>query len=265
MSAAHKLFGSQVRFYRKKKGLTQQELADAVAQSLSLIHAIECGRRPALTPLLVDLDRELATDGALQAAAACLVGEKAVAEFFADTAEWERNCVSVDSYQNALVPGMLQTEDYARAVLGAGCPPLEDDDIDIQVHARLDRQKLLTRRPTALCSYVVEESVLHRPIGGRDVLKGQLTRLLELGALRNVSIQIMLTACQEHVGLDGPMLLLEMPDGVHHAYIESQAGGEVVAGLEQIRVLRQRYGIIRAQALTIADSRALIEKRGGEL
>lgn len=265
VSAAHKLFGGQVRFYRKKKGLSLQELADAVGQSSSLIHAIECGRRPALSPLLEDLDRELDTGGALSVAAESLLGEKVVAEFFADTAEWEKDCVSVDSYQNALLPGMLQTEEYARAVLGVGCPPLEDDEIEAQAHGRLDRQKLLTRRPTALCSYVIEQAVLDRPIGGRDVLRAQLRRLLELGAMRNVSIQIMPTSCQEHVGLDGPMLLLEMPDGKHHAYIESQAGGEAIADPDQIRILRQRYGIIRAQALTIADSRVLIEKLAGEV
>jgi len=245
-------------------GLTEQELAEQVRQSPSLIHAIECGHRPALSPLLEELDRVLGAGGALEAAAEHLVGEK-VAEFFADVANWEKTAVSVDSYENAVVPGLLQTEDYARAVLGASCPPMEDDAIDVQLQGRIERQKMLTRKPVALCSYVIEEWILQRPIGGKEVLRAQLERLLEYSAMRNVSIQIMPTQCMEHVGLDGPMLLLEMPDGRHHAYLETQAGGTPVNDPEQVRIFRQRYGIIRAQALTIADSGALIRKMAGEL
>ncbi|MGC0421550.1 helix-turn-helix domain-containing protein [Embleya sp. AB8] len=263
-SAAQRLFGGQVRFHRKKKGLTQERLAELVNQSPSLIHAIECGRRPALSPLLENLDRELDAGGALVDAAEYLVGEK-VAESFVDTADLEKKCVAVDSLELSLVPGMLQTEDYMRALLRAGHPPLDDDDVEARVQGRVERQKLLTRKPTAICSYVIEEWVLHRPIGSRAILKAQLERLLECSAMRNVSIQLMPTQCMEHVGLDGPMLLLEMPDGQVTAHLEFQAGGMQVTDPEQVRVFRQRYGIIRAQALTIADSTALIRKVAGEL
>lgn len=263
-SAIQRLFGSQVRFLRKRKGLTQEQLAKLVNQSASLIHAIECGRRPALSPLLEQLDRELDASGSLMDAAGYLVGEK-VAESFVETAELEKQCVAADSFQLSLIPGLLQTEDYMRALLRAARPPLEDDDIEARVQGRIERQKLLTRKPTAICSYVIEEQVLKRPIGSKAILKAQLTRLLECSVMRNVSIQLMPTQCMEHVGLDGPMLLLEMPNGQVIAHLESQAGGAQVTDPELVRVLRQRYGIIRAQALTMADSTALIRKMAGEL
>lgn len=264
VSAAFKIFGGQVRFHRKRLALTQGELGDRVGQSAALIHAIECGRRPALSPLLEQLDEELQAGGALVVAAEGLVGVP-VAEFFADVADWEAECVSVDSFENSVLPGLLQTPDYARAVLKAGCPPLSDDEIEQQVSGRIDRQDLLTRQPTVLCGYVIEEWVLRRPIGGEAVLKAQLERLMEYMAMRNVSIQIMKTRTVEHVGLDGPMLLLDMPTGVQYAYIPHQAGGTAITDPEQVRSLRQRYGIIRAQASSTTASLALVKQIAGEL
>jgi transcriptional regulator with XRE-family HTH domain len=258
-------FGRQVAFYRKRAGMTQAEVADLVdGYGLPMLKAVEQGIRAARPELIIQLDRITGADGAL------LAGAEHIAEVnypagFGEQANLERDCVWLHSYVPNAIPGLLQTEGYARSVINASAPALDDDEVDRLVRARIERQELLTRRPPATLSFVVEEHSLRRPIGGRDVLRGQLDRLTEVAALRNVSVQVMPTDVDEHTGLDGPIVLLETAKRRTLAYIEGQLGGEHVADPEEVSVLAMRYGIIRSQALTSGQSADLIKQIAGEL
>jgi hypothetical protein len=135
------------------------------------------------------------------------------------------------------------------------------------VVARLARHKLFDRRPSPVLSFVLEEAVLQRPIGGAKVLRGQLEHLLLVSGNPNVEIQVMPTRATDHAGVDGPFTLMVPEGGEQVAYLESQGNGQVITDREAVRGIAARYGIIRAQALSPAASGRLIEQllRGGDL
>ncbi|MFE1782142.1 Scr1 family TA system antitoxin-like transcriptional regulator [Streptomyces sp. NPDC059506] len=258
------IFGMQSRALRERLGMTQAELAGHIGYSESLVRMVERGERKPRPDYVERVDKALRAQGVLIAATPFLRQDRHPS-WFVEYVEAEAEAVSLCKYDTHVVPGLLQTEEYARAVLSAHCPTLDDEEIERRVAARLDRQVLLARKPAPTLGFVIEEWVLRRPIGGRAVLKAQLLHLLECVAMRNLAIQVMPTACETHAGFDGPLTLLETPESRRLAYVEGQAGSEFVTEGAKVGVLEQRYGIIRAQALTTEDSARLIECLAGEL
>ncbi|MCQ4085041.1 helix-turn-helix domain-containing protein [Streptomyces sp. RB6PN25] len=257
-------FGALVKLFRDLTGMTQAELSEAVGYSLDTVSSVEQGRRPP-SPVFVDkVDEVLHANGVLRAGKPHLEREKYRA-FFAQFADEERGAVSLQSYEAMVVPGLLQTERYAQAVIGYRCPPFDEEEIERHVAARLERQALLTRKPLPILGFVIDESVLYRKVGGREVLKEQLLHLADCSRLRNLSLQVMHFDSDEQPGLDGSMVLLETAGRQKVAYVEVQGVSQWVSKPIELSVLEARYGIIRAQALTTRDSLALIEKVAGEL
>ncbi|WP_432431044.1 DUF5753 domain-containing protein [Streptomyces hygroscopicus] len=120
----------------------------------------------------------------------------------------ELEAVELHYYGALSLPGLLQTEGHAHAVFTARRPLLDEETIEQRMTARLARQEILTRWPPPLVTFTIEESVLQRPIGGRDVHREQLKRLLEVAPLRNVELQVMPTDRSDHPSLGGPFTLL---------------------------------------------------------
>jgi transcriptional regulator with XRE-family HTH domain len=262
-SATLKYFGSQMKLFRGRAGLTRAELGARVGYSEATVASVEQGRRIPQQEFIDQADEALGAGGILRAGAPFLVQARYPA-WFQDFALLEADAVSLYSYENQVMPGILQTEQYARAVFATNCPPLEDDELERRVEARLDRQRLLTRKPVAVLGFVIEEVVVRRPLGGRAVLNGQLSRLLELAGRRNVSVQVMPSLREAHGGLSGPMVLLDTPERRNLAYVEGQSGSFLVSERDEVGTLAQRYGIIRAQALNPEESLRLIEQVAGE-
>ncbi len=163
------------------------------------------------------------------------------------------------------MPGLLQSEAYARAVFDNSVPPLSDEQMEAQVTARLERQQLIRERPNTSFSFVMEEYIVRRRLGGTEVTRGQLDHILDFTTLRNVSVQIMPTDSACHAGLDGPLALLELPDGRRLAYSEGQENGRLIADPKQAAVLHRQYVTLRSQALNPMDSVGLLERIRGEL
>jgi len=162
------------------------------------------------------------------------------------------------------VKGLLQTEGYARAVFTMRRPLLDEETIEQRVTARLARQEIFSARPAPLMSFVNEEAALRRPIGGAEVLRGQLEQILLIGQKRNVEIQVMPLAREDHAGLAGPFTLIETKSGQRIAYAEVQKSSRLYTERTPVRELEAQYGIIRAQALTPRESMAFVEKLLGE-
>ncbi len=133
------------------------------------------------------------------------------------------------------------------------------------MEARLERQKLLRERPTVPFHFIVEEAVFRRRLGGLEVLRGQLDHVLERTAPRNVTLQVMPTEAGFHACMDGPVQLLETPEGRRLAYSEGQENGRLISDGKEVRLLYQRYDTLRSQALNPKDSRVLLERLRGEL
>ncbi|MEU6005675.1 DUF5753 domain-containing protein [Streptomyces sp. NPDC047453] len=184
--------------------------------------------------------------------------------FFRDAARLEADAVVLHVYANQVVPGLLQTDEYARAVFTMRRPLLAEEIIEQRVAARLARQEIFCRTPMPIISFVIEESVLHRPLGGSTVMRGQLEQLLLQGDKRNVEIQVMPTVREEHAGLAGPFTLIEARDGRRIAYVEAYKDSRLYTERESVRELEEQYGPLRAAALSPRESLALVEKLLGE-
>ncbi len=189
---------------RKERGLSQAGLADLIAYSPTLVGQVETCDRIPQPDFIEAVERTLDAGGVLALAAEHLAMDR-YPLFFADFAKLEAEALAVESYSNTVLNGLLQTDEYARAVIDARIPPHEVEEVDRLVSARMDRQALFDRKPGAMLSFVIEERVLKRQVIGADGMRGQLRKLLEIGGLRHVSLQVMPTSKALHAGLDGSM------------------------------------------------------------
>ncbi|NGO69830.1 helix-turn-helix domain-containing protein [Streptomyces boncukensis] len=256
--------GAQVAMFRKYAGMTQQELADALCIGYEKLASIEQGRRPLQIALAIQIDQLLDTKRALETAVNKVPKREKYPVFVQDFIDYEREALTLLWYENQVPPGLLQSEEYARAVFTCLYPPLDEEELDEWVAGRLDRQKVLERKPPPMATFLMEESVLHRPVGGRHVLRGQLQHLRECADLPFLGLQIMPTNRESHAALDGPMVLLETPDHDHLAYIEGNRVSVLVDDPDEVSVFMQKYGMLRSQALTPEESKRLLETRLGE-
>ncbi|MGH4029607.1 helix-turn-helix domain-containing protein [Actinomycetota bacterium Odt1-20B] len=254
-----------MRFYRERAGMTQEALGAHVGYSKSQVAMVERGERAPKGKLVEIADQVLGAQGALLLLAEKEFEKGGLQLWTEDYLEHEKMALSIHSYQDHVMPGLLQTKDYARAVFNAVYPPLDDDEIDKRVVDRLARQQLFARKPIAVLNFIVEQSALTRPLGGNPVLKGQLRNMIEFGKLRNVTIQVMAHDRQTHASLMGPMILLETAKRRQMAYIEGHKGGYFVTEQPDLGNLQGKYGILRTQALNPEDSAQLIEKVACEL
>ncbi|WP_030910215.1 helix-turn-helix domain-containing protein [Streptomyces sp. NRRL F-5126] len=256
-------YGRLLQHLRKQRGLNQQAFGQAIGYSLEQVASVEQGRRPAKADFTTAADRVLEARGALEALQD-EVDRAKLPRFFRDFALIEAEVLSRFSYDPLLVPGLLQTEAYARAVFAGHCPPLNEEIIDQHTEARLSRQKLLSRVPLAELSFVISEEALRNPVGSGEVMRGQWRRLLDLREMRNVEVQIMPAAPGFHSGLNGPFVLLETNEHRQIGYIESQEIGCVVHDPADVSAFGLRYGKLRSQALNGRESARLIERLVGE-
>ena len=258
------VFGALLRALREFNDVTPGQAALIVGYSESMLEKIERGERNASPEFIDELEKLLGLTGVL-APTATRLREQRHPDWFGEYAERESEAVSLWSYTTTAVHGLLQTKGYARAVLSSYYPMLEDDEIEHHLQSRLDRQELLSRKPAVNLSQVIHESVLRHPTGGRSIMKGQLERLLEIGDMRNASVQVLSMRQELHAGFDGPLTLLETPERSWVAYVEVQGNGSVIDSPAEVGKLQARYGMIRSQALSTGDSRKLIEEMIREL
>ncbi|WP_374985048.1 Scr1 family TA system antitoxin-like transcriptional regulator [Streptomyces fradiae] len=257
-------FGRQLKIFRTLAGLSQAELGGRLGYSEALVASVEQGRRIPKEHLVEKADEVLEARGVL-AARKEEVARVRYPSFFRDAARVEAQAVELHAYDTHVVKGLLQTQDYARAVFTRRRPLLNEETIEQRVAARMARQEIFSRWPVPLMSFVMEEAVLRRPIGGRSVLRGQLEHLMLMGEKRSVELQVMPLDREDHAGLSGPFTLMETMDGRRVAYVEVQSVSRLHIDRKPVREIEAQYGIIRAQALTPRESMAFIEKLLGEL
>ncbi|MCQ4082158.1 helix-turn-helix domain-containing protein [Streptomyces sp. RB6PN25] len=259
-------FGAVVQALREHAGLSRAQFAERVRFSKHTVESVELGRRMPDEAFVERAEEALGNTGALRKAARYLTrGEAGLAVWFRRWARLERVAVSLCTYECRLVPGLLQSEGYARAVFDNSIPLLTDDQLEAQVTARLQRQKMLSERPHVPFSFIVEESVFRMRLGGAEVMRRLFDYVLELSAQRNVTLQVVPLEAEVHACLDGPVQLLETPEGKRLAYSEGQQNGRLIADVKEVSLLHQRYDTLRSQALNPKDSRGLLERLRGEL
>lgn len=265
-----KALGKIIKVLRERAGLQQKELAALVHVGEDLVSSIERGVRTPQPDFLENVDRALGAGGVLIAAVpdvreALKRARTRHPDWFRDYAKAEAASNAIHDYSYQGVMGLLQTEGHARAVFEKRRPLLDEATIEKRLADRLDRQQIFERWPSPTFSFVLDESLLLRPVGGRVVHEGQLRRFLQIGRLRTVELQVMPFSRGEHAAMDGSFSLLHPKGRQQIAYTENYGRPNLVTDPEQVRIYSERYGIIRAQALTPHESLALIEKLLGEL
>ncbi|MGI5454503.1 Scr1 family TA system antitoxin-like transcriptional regulator [Streptomyces sp. CA-249302] len=258
-------FGAVHQALREHAGLSREEFGDLVRFSKHTVASVELGRR---MPDAVYVDRAegvTGNTGALRKALPTVVRQPGLATWFRKWARLEATAITLYTYECRLIPGLLQTEAYARTLFTNQLPPLDDEQIEAQWVARAERQQLLRERPNTAFGFILEEHLFRRRTGGVDVTWELIDHVLEIAELRNVEIQIMPTVQETHAGLDGPVQLLETPDNQRFAYCEGQESGQFIADPKVVSMLQMRYARMRSQALTLRDSTSLLQRMRGDL
>ncbi|NEW76977.1 helix-turn-helix domain-containing protein [Streptomyces rhizosphaericus] len=262
--AVMRAVGRQIKLWREAAGLRQAELGAAIGYGEELVSAVERARRIPRPEFLDKADEVLGAGGKI-AAMKKDVAEARYPKKVRDLQKLEGEAGELCAYNNSVIHGLLQTEEYARAVFGGRRPRFTEDELERRVAARLARQGIIsTAAERPVFNFVQCEATLRRLIGGRMVLRRQLEHLLEIGQLRNVDLQILPLGREENSGLGGPFRLLKLKDGTTVGHTEVQLFSRVIADPKEIHILEMRYGIIRAQALAPRESLAFIDKMLGE-
>ncbi|MEV5677189.1 helix-turn-helix transcriptional regulator [Streptomyces sp. NPDC052164] len=243
------LFGAQVRRLRIAAGLTQAELGEMTHVVSTRITQIErsSGARPTLE-LARALDAALVADGLL-----IDLWPYVHREAFPD---WSRafmahsaRAVSIREYASHVVPGLLQTEAYARALLSVGRSLRDEEHLEERLGARMERQERLAAPGRPDLWVVLDESVLRRPVGGQAVMRTQLARLLELAEEPHITVQVLPFDQGEHDAMGGSLTVLVLPDGTEAAYTEGAHYGQLIEEPEEVGRFTVTYDRLRAVAL----------------
>jgi len=217
------LFAEELKVARSRAGLSQEQLGDKIGYSASLVAKIETCRGAPTLDFAQRGDDALETGGTL-ARMHKFVGKAPFPSWFRPFVDYEAGATSLRLFEHVLVPGLLQTEDYARAVL-ATRPNTTEEEIDRLVSARLARQEILARDDPPLLWVVLDEGVLHREVGDNsEVMRGQLLHLAQMSRRPNVTVEVVPYSAGAHSGLLGAFAVAEFEDAPAIAYLETGSG-----------------------------------------
>jgi transcriptional regulator with XRE-family HTH domain len=265
------LFVDEMRAMREARGWSQAELATQTNYSESLIAMVETYQRAPTQGLADALDRAFGTPGFAEHTAD---GPGSPGTFgrvwhklrtvslpqpFRPFAEREAEAVALRTFEHSLIPGLLQTADYARAVI-ATKPGVTEAEVEADVADRIGRQWILTRTdpPPPLLWVLIDEGVLHRPVASPEVMEDQLGHLIALSKLPNVTIQVVPYEAGGHSGLLGGFIICDMGGSRFIAFVDDVLGGRVVEDTESVPEVLLRFAMLRSEALPRGASRDLI-------
>nr|MDT0517372.1 helix-turn-helix transcriptional regulator [Streptomyces sp. DSM 41633] len=248
-------YGYELRRLREGAGLKQSQLGDIIYCTGSLIGQVENTKRVPTRDFSERVDAALGTDGHFSRLVG-LVLRSVLPTWFQPYAEMEARAAYISSFQAQLVDGLLQTEAYARAVLGAW----SEENLDAKVAARMERQRILDRENPPLSWAVLSEAVLHQEVGGREVMREQLVHLLAMQKRQWVQVQILPFESGAHAGQKGSFTLLRLEDEHDLVYTEDFVQGYMTANPQALKEGSLRYDHLQAAALPLEGSAALIAR-----
>lgn len=258
-----KVFGGMVRFHREKAGVSRNELAKRICKSLSLVQAIEQGDRAATDQVTADIDAALDLGGALvqlREEMADGLGYQAYPSWFQEWLSYEQEAKRLRWFAPLLVPGLLQTADYAKAVFRTRFG-ITDDEIEELVAARLKRQQILDREHPPKLWVIMDEAILHRAAGGAHVMREQLRQLWEMTHRPNVSFQIIPASVGVHEGLRaGGFAVADIDAAPIVGYQETASQGQFVDHDEHVKALCDSWDTLVREALPWKASQSLLEE-----
>lgn len=251
-------FGREVRRLRRLARYTQERLAHEVGMSQGHIGNIETGKRPPDLRLVADLDRVLQGDGRLEHLWGNLTGDGDPV-WLDDLADLEQKAVSIMETHTVLFPALLQTENYAKAVMKAMAPDVTPSDLATSVKTRMKRVEHFLTGSSPLLWAVLPRHIIALAWGPDGVMAEQLTHVLDLLDKGRVSIQVV-DCSGPHPGLVGPFKLITSPAAPDVVYVESAHSGRFIDDPGQVHRFRLTFGAIQAVALPPEQSTDLIRR-----
>ncbi|EGX60360.1 hypothetical protein SZN_08429 [Streptomyces zinciresistens K42] len=257
-SSPRALLGAELRHVRERKGLSQEALGMRLFVSGTFIGQLEAGTRRLRPDLAPMLDEVLGTDGFF--ARNCHASHKSrYPEHFAEAAEAEAEATAIREYAPLLIPGLLQTDAYARAVNRAFDPTAPEAVIEDWVEGRMARTRLLDHPTRPLLWAVLDEAALRRPTGGRAVMADALRHLASLARRNRVIVQVLPFESGAHAAMEGPVKLMEFEAAPPLAYFEGIRTGRLEDDPATVAQVRFTYQLLTACALAPAQSLALLD------
>ncbi|MFD5504509.1 helix-turn-helix transcriptional regulator [Streptomyces sp. NPDC127061] len=248
-------YGWELRRQREAHSLKQGQLGEIIFCTGSLVGQIETTKKIPTRDFSERVDAALGTDGVFSRLVG-LVLRSQLPTWFQPYADMEAKAAYISTYQAQLVYGLLQTEEYARALLGVDYP----EKVDEMAAARLDRQRILRGGNPPALWVVLSEAALLQEVGGRDVMRGQLERLLGFRDDPWVQIQVLPFSVGQHTGMMGSFTLLRFEDDPDLFYVESYDQGHMTANPQVIKERSVGYARLQATALSPEDSATLIAR-----
>jgi transcriptional regulator with XRE-family HTH domain len=250
--SALSLFADELQAARAKAGMSRDELAARINYSASLIGMIETGRRVPTLDFARRCDTVLGLPGTFERIQQHL-RTAPFPSWFRPFAQHEAEATSLRWFEVALVPGLLQTADYARAVLSTRVGS-SDDQIEQLVAARLDRQTILERDAPPLLWVVIDEAVIRRPVGGPETMRAQVEHLTEMAGRANVVVQVIPRGVGAHEGLTGSFVIADFANAPSIVYLETALTGMVIERPKDVAAVTLAYDTLKAEALPRAAS-----------
>ncbi|WP_217206734.1 helix-turn-helix transcriptional regulator [Streptomyces sp. AC550_RSS872] len=257
-SSPRALLGAELRHARERKGLSQESLGLKLFVSGTFVGQLEAGTRrlrPDMAPLV---DEVLGTNGFFERN--CEAANKSrYPEHFAEAAEAEATATEIREYAPLLIPGLVQTPEYARAVNRAYAPTAPEETIDEWVEGRMARTRLLHNPTTPLLWVVLDEAALRRETGGRAVMAQALRHVAGLARRSRVIVQVLPFSAGAHMAMEGSLKLMDFDDAPPLVYFEGVRVGRLEDDPAIVAQLKLTFELLAASALSPQKSLALIE------
>jgi transcriptional regulator with XRE-family HTH domain len=255
-------YGAELRFKREAAGLTLEQLAEGSFRGVPFLSQIERGERRMPLDLAQHVDKRLGTDGFFERR--CEDARKAKqaghAEYFADVAEMEKFAESIEEWAPALLPGLLQTEAYARKVIQTGSPWLRSDTVEAQVNARIARAKLWGREERPSFWAIVREELIRKPLLPSDEMAAQLEHIAQVVRSTQGVLQVLPETTVAYPLMMGMIKVMTFPDAPPVVYTEGLHSGQLIDYPALVKDYRRSYDLLRAAALPPETSLDMIEQ-----
>jgi transcriptional regulator with XRE-family HTH domain len=259
-----KVFGQMLAFFRIRAGLTLDQLSALVYLSVSQLRKVEGGTRAPTDDLVTRCEAipQLQCNGALRALFDSMAEYLKVGIFpgwFRGWPQKEAAARRLRSFQLVVLPGLLQTEEYARAIISTRVG-ITGDEIDEEVAARIKRQGILDRENPPVLWIILDEVVLRRPVGSREVMREALQHLAEMARRPNIVVQVIPLEAGAHEGLRGPFVIAEFEDAPDVAYQDTPVSGQIIEDPDAIKELAHTWDALQRVTLPEAMSLRVIEE-----
>lgn len=274
-SVRQRRVSAELRALRMERGLTCQDVADALDCSVSKISRMETGVRGLYVDEVAAILGFLRATSKQRKELLDLVrdGEKpnwiqvgsGLPRMWKDLIRIENDASVIYSYEPLVVPGLLQTGDYAREVIRAGNPDYAEGALDHLVRTRMGRQAILSRFNGPTLHVLLDEMVLRRPVGEPGVMSGQLQYLVHMASRSRIELAVVPFVAGAHPGMEGPVLLMEFLDQPTLAHVEVRGASGFLEETPQIAEVRLAWRGLRSMALSPDDSVRLIAEIAGEM